>query len=446
MTAAIIGGGIAGLTAAYDLVRAGERPILIEPGRIGGMITSIASEGFTLEAGPNVLVERSEMSELLAELGLTSSVRYPSVEKYGQYVWYNDRPVKVPAGLGEFLACPLFSLLTKISLPLKLVVPGVLPSGARDVSVEAFFAPLLGTRAARHLLDPVLKGIYGGDVEDLSARSLFSGLWGAAQEKRSVFGYMMGRRGRGKPPIMVLRGGIQSLADRLWDAVATHVELVAAKAERLTPLDGGRFRVSLSDGRHLEVDGCIVTSAGKKAASLLYFLDEQLSGTLGAARYASLQVAHVSVARSERLIPGAFGILFPRGMPLHLLGCMFNSQIFPEVAPADKHLVTVVLGGAQAGQSLASVDAVREELPTVLRRFLGVRTIEWHHFTEWPEAIPQLSVGHYTLVEGLDRLEREHPGIVIASVDRGGVGVSDRIRLAREAVKRFRRMRVETVV
>jgi len=446
MTAAIIGGGVAGLTAAYELVRAGERPILIEPGRIGGMIQSISSDGFTLEAGPNVLVERAEMRELLAELGLASAARYPIIKKYGQYVWYNERPVKVPAGIGEFLACPLFSVIAKILLPFKMLIPGVLPGRGDDISVEEFFAPLLGVRAARHLIDPVLKGIYGGNVEDLSARSLFSGLWGAARQRSSVLGYLMGRRGRGKPPIIVLQGGIQSLVDRLWEVVGAHVELVTARAERLTPVDGGRFRVSLSDGRHLEVDGCIITSSGRSAASLCYFLDEELSSALGVARYAGLQVAHLSVAQSEQLIPGAFGVLFPRGMPINLLGCMFNSQIFPHVAPADRHLVTVVLGGAQAVGSLASREVVRGELPELLRQLLGIRAVEWLHFCEWPEAIPQLSVGHHKLVEGLDRLEQEHPGIVIASVDRGGIGVSDRIRLAQDAVKRFRRVRVETVV
>ena len=58
MTAAIIGGGIAGLAAAYELTKVGERPYLIEPQHIGGVITSEKIQGYTLETGPNVLVER----------------------------------------------------------------------------------------------------------------------------------------------------------------------------------------------------------------------------------------------------------------------------------------------------------------------------------------------------------------------------------------------------
>ena len=70
MKTAVIGGGIAGLVAAHELIKAGYRPILIEPAQIGGMIRSSTVDGYTLEQGPNVLVERPDMKNLLAQLGL----------------------------------------------------------------------------------------------------------------------------------------------------------------------------------------------------------------------------------------------------------------------------------------------------------------------------------------------------------------------------------------
>jgi oxygen-dependent protoporphyrinogen oxidase len=133
-------------------------------------------------------------------------------------------------------------------------------------------------------------------------------------------------------------------------------------------------------------------------------------------------------------------------MPEDLLGVMFNSQIFPHMAPANEHLITVVLGGAQAGERRSDEAILRDRLPEMLRTLLGISNARWLSMTQWPAAIPQLQVGHYKLVKLLDQCEYDHPGIVFAGVDRGGVGVSDRIRLAREAVKRFRRVRVETVV
>lgn len=450
MTAAIIGGGIAGLAAAYELVKAGERPYLIEDGPIGGMVRSASRDGFTLESGPNVLVERTDLRELFQELRLADDAVYPSVSSYGQYVWYRGRPVKVPASFLQLLTNPLFTGMTKLLLPLKALVPGVLPGKLEDCSVEQFFTPLLGRHTARHLMDPVLKGIYGGDVGVLSARSLFPGLWGAAKHGKSILGYMSSRKGSrepgGKPPIVVLRGGIQRLTEALWREIAPRVEHVKARVQRIAPLDSKRFRLSLSEGRQIEADGCVVTVAGRRLAPLVGYLNEELADALTNMKYATLTVVHLRIPRSEPLIPAAFGVLFPGGMPEDLLGVMFNSQIFPHMAPENEHLLTVVLGGAQAGERTYDEVSLKQKLPDLLSSLLGISNARWISMMQWPAAIPQLEVGHYKLIKLLDQCEYNHPGIVFAGVDRGGVGVSERIRLAKEAVKRFRRVRVETVV
>jgi oxygen-dependent protoporphyrinogen oxidase len=133
-------------------------------------------------------------------------------------------------------------------------------------------------------------------------------------------------------------------------------------------------------------------------------------------------------------------------MPEDLLGVMFNSLIFPHVAPSKYHVLTVVLGGAQAKERVYNEQELRTRVPALLRQLLGIKDAEWLLMTQWPKAIPQLVVGHHKLVAQLDQCEKQFPGIVFAGIDRGGVGVSDRIRIAREAVKRFRRVRVETVV
>lgn len=446
MTAAVIGGGIAGLTAAYELVKAGERPFLIEPGPIGGMVQSAERDGFTLECGPNVLVERPDLKEMLHELQLGDSAVYPSVNPYGQYVWYRDRAVKVPSGFWELLGSPLFTVGTKLLLPFRALTPGVLPQKLPDCSVAEFFRPLLGQHTARHLMDPVLKGIYGGDVGLLSARSIFPALWKAAQQGRSILGYMRSRGANGKPPILVIRGGVQRITDALWREVGPRVEYVPAKVHRIAPLHHKRFKISLVGGREIEADGCVVTVAGNRLAPLTEYFSEDLSTKLAAAKYATLTVVHLRVPRSEPLIPAAFGVLFPGGMPEHLLGVMFNSLIFPHVAPADEHVLTVVLGGAQAGDRIFEEGELRLRIPQLLNTLLGISNSRWISMTQWPMAIPQLEVGHYRLVEQLDECEHRFPGIVFAGVDRGGVGVSDRIRIAKEAIRRFRRARIETVV
>lgn len=440
MKTAVIGGGIAGLTAAHELVKKGEFPLLIEPGAIGGMIRSEVVDGFTLEQGPNVIVERPDMKALIDELQLTGEIRYPSVNPYGQFVWSRNQAMKVPAGLFEFLLTPLIPLSTKLLLPFRLVTPGLLKPKKDDLTVMEFFTPLLGEQAVRNVLDPVLKGIYGGDVDKLSARSLFPGLWESSCKGLSLIGYMRRRPKGGKPAIMVVDGGIQRVVDTLWGRLEGRVERSSARVESIQRRDSGGFRLVCSGGSSIDVDRVVITPAGSRLASMVGALDSELAAKLREVQYASLSVVHCSVPKEERLLKDAFGVLFTAGMPEDLLGVMFNSQIFPHMAPPDKNMLTVMVGGAQAGDRESKEELLRERLPGLLERCLNISGVAWIKFTRWSAAIPQLKVGHYRVVEALDRVESSNPGIVFAGVDRGGVGVSDRIRIAREGVERLSRL------
>lgn len=436
MGAVVIGAGIAGLTAAYELVKAGERPTLVEPRSIGGMISSLRADGFTLERGPNVLVERPDVMSLVSELGLADRLRFPVVNPYGQYVWFNGGARKVPAGILELLRSPLVSVGAKLALPLKVALPGVLKPQSEDESVEQFFSRLIGERATRGMLDPVLKGIYGGNVDELSARTIFHGLWSAAVRGRSLVQYLRERPKGSKPRIFVMEGGIQVLVDALWQRIQSEIDFVADSAVELTHGGPSLYRVMTSSGRVLETQRCIVTVAGASLASLIETMDPRLSRVVSKMRYASLTVVHLSAPRTDRLIRDAFGMLCPAGMPEHFLGVMFNSQIFPGMAPPDRHLLTVILGGAQAGGEVPDLERAKREVPRILDSLLGIRNASVLGITHWPHAIPQLVVGHHLLVEAMDAGERDAPGVAFAGVDRGGVGVSDRIRIAREAVER----------
>jgi oxygen-dependent protoporphyrinogen oxidase len=383
-----------------------------------------------------VLVERPDVLSLLHDLGVADRIRYPAVQPYGQYVWFNGGAHKVPAGILELVCSPLVSIGAKLALPLRAIVPGVLKPQSPDESVEQFFSRLIGTRAARAMLDPVLKGIYGGNVDELSARTIFHALWDAAERGRSLVQYLRERPKGGKPSIFVIEGGIQVLVDTLWQRIQSEVDLVTDRVSELTRVGPSLYRVVTSSGRAFETERCIVTIAGANLATLIEGVDPRVSQLVSKMRYASLTVVHLSAPRTNGLIKDAFGMLCPAGMPEDFLGVMFNSQIFPGMAPPDRHLLTVILGGAQAGAEAPDFDRVRGEVPRILENLLGIRDTAVLETTHWPHAIPQLVVGHHLLVDTLNASEKDAPGLAFAGVDRGGVGVSDRIRIAREAVER----------
>jgi oxygen-dependent protoporphyrinogen oxidase len=437
MRPVIIGAGITGLVAAYELMKQGEKVVVLEPNRPGGMIRSLQRDGFTLETGPNVLVERPDFSALVSELGLSDRLRYSVVPKYGQWVWAQNRPLKVPAGFFELLRSPLFSIGTKLSLPFKLFLRGLMKPKADDVSVLQFFTPLIGERTAVEMLDPVLKGIYGGDVGTLSARSIFSGLWSSAVAGESLIQYMKSKPKGGKPAVVVLEGGIEILITTLVDRLREGgVEFRSCAARNITNKGAGVLNIRCSDQSEISTDRCVVTVAGNPLTELLDSFDPVLAAEVRCMAYASLSVVHVAVPRSERLIPDAFGILFPGGMPEDLLGVMFNSLIFPHVAPPDRHILTVILGGAQAADRSIDMARARVRAPELLKELLAINGCEVLETTEWRHAIPQLSVGHHRLVAACDAFEARNPGVFLAGVERGGVGVSDRIKMAKGVVAR----------
>ena len=436
MTVAIIGGGIAGLASAFHIVERGGRPVLFEPDELGGMIQTRVHDGFTLEQGPNVLVERPDIANLVKALGLSAEVMYPRIEPYGQYVWYRNSPCKVPASVSEAIGSPLISVVEKFLLPYRLCKPGLLKPAQDDLSVLEFFEPLLGEHTTRCLLDPVLKGIYGGDVGDLSARTLFPGLWKMGVEGRSVLNYLKSKPRGAKPRIFVLRGGMQRLVQSLTEAMKGKIEIVRDRVSSVRRREEG-FVIETSSGMERSVAGCVVTTAGAVTSSFMRSIGPEISSSLEALRFAGLTVAHFAVNKTQRLIEDSFGVLCPGGMPENFLGVMFNSILFPHVAPPNKHLLTVVLGGAQAGESLPSEGEIRSRIPQLLDSMFAVKEAEWLGAFSWRKAIPQLSVGHYHLVELLNACERANPGLVFVGVDRGGVGVSDRLRVAREGVEKL---------
>ena len=440
MKVMIVGGGVSGLAAAFEALKRGHEVTLCEPHEIGGMIATRHVEGFTLEDGPNVLLERATIAQLIDEIGLRDRVLYPSVQPYEQYVWYRGRPHLVPKTIPQFLKSSLFSKSRKVVLPFSLVRPSLLTSPDEDESVLTFFSRLLGEHSTYAVLDPVLKGIYGGDVSKLSARTLFPKLWEAGKEGGSLFSYMRSKGSAGTPKVFTIKGGIATLTQAMWEKLKDKVCLVRAPATSIVALaqqGEGRYRLTWGDGSTVDADRVIVSLSGNRLAAILEGLHSKVAQAVGSVEYASLAMAHVAVPDAEITLRKAFGVLFPGGMKGHLLGVMFKSIVFPDVAPPGRQLLSVVVGGAQAKGFRPSEQELQSSVPELVREHLGVRApMQWLGARVWCGAIPQLQVGHHRVVEAIDDFERAVPGVAVCGVDRGGVGVSDRIAAGIAAVAR----------
>ena len=421
----VVGGGITGLTLASYFNTANRSVLVLEPTVPGGLIASKHIAGFTLENGPNVFVEKQGIRDLIESCGLAQEVCYPATPVYDQLIWNGTKAVPAPKGLRPFVLSPLIPLTDKIRIIRNSFKKNVLLPEQADESVAIFMGRLLGSEVVRRLLDPALKGIYGGRVEVLSARSLFPQLWAAACSGSSLVSYLKKKPARGK--IFVLRHGAQSLIGRLNDQLETSIRPVAATG--CLRNDNGNWILSCSDHSTIETKNIIFTTSGAASAAVLGSLFPDLSARLAQIPYASLSVVHIAVNDQDLLFERAFGMVFPEGMPQRILGIMFNSVLFPHVAPAGKQLLTVCLGGYQSEADLVHTDPGTAAVLAV-QQYLGIQSVEVLNTQFWPHAIPQLLVGHHTLVEDIKQLEANYPGFYYCGTDMGGIGVPDRIESA----------------
>jgi oxygen-dependent protoporphyrinogen oxidase len=176
----IVGGGIAGLAAAYEFTRQHVPFMLLESSsRVGGVILSETIDGFTVDGGPDaLLIQKPEGIRLCEELGLgerlvsTKPPRLAFIQRGGRlHALPAGSVLGIPTAWGPFIKSSLFSWAGKLRMGAELFVPRRRDGG--DESIGAFMTRRFGAEATAYLAEPLLAGIHAGDVDKLSIAALF---------------------------------------------------------------------------------------------------------------------------------------------------------------------------------------------------------------------------------------------------------------------------------
>jgi len=447
---AIIGGGITGLTAAHRLRQLGCPVVLYEASsRTGGVIRSVARNGFLAEAGPNTILETSPaIRTLISELDLEPQRLYSAPEACNRYILRRGKPEAVPESPVAFCRSRLFSWQAKLRLPFEAFVPRA--AADQEESVSAFVTRRFGREFLDYAVNPMIGGIYAGDPARLSLRHAFPRLHAAEQRYGSVlraqwFGARERRQraevAKSAAPKFSFRRGVQTLPDalhaRLGGAVVLHSPVEALRRSHAGwVLEGGggvqerpHSAVLLAAPTHRLAALRLEDGATGRQASL-----ESLGG-LPYAPVASLVLGFRREAVAHPL--DGFGVLIPEVESRRLLGVIFSSSLFPGRAPHGHVTLTCYLGGTRS--PALAVAAPQEALGAAmedLREMLGVR--QEPVFTQHvaiPRAIPQYEVGFGRFRQEMERLEEELPGLYFAGHFRDGISLADSI-LAGDRVAR----------
>lgn len=475
MRTAIIGGGIAGLAAAYELEKARaagaemEYTLFESQDRLGGSLATELVGGTVLERGPDsFLTEKPAGAELCRELGLGDQLTPSNDAARKTYILVKNRLVPLPDGL-MFLVptklvptalTPLFSIRTKIKMGLELLLPPR-PTGAEDESVAAMVARHFGTEVVDRLADPLLSGIYGGDAAQLSARAVLPKLVEMESEYGSLTRGVLATRGKmaararetalkaahgdgpGVGPVegraartifTTLKGGMQQLVDALEAKLKPgSVRLgTAVTSLEKTATD---WVVEAGDVRE-SYDAVIVCLPAWAASTVLKGLDGTLSEDLAGIPYtSSITLNLVYDERKLPELPDGFGFLVPASEGRAMLACTFVHRKFLGRTAPGKAVLRAFLGGVKNEALLSEPDAVLEEI--VRREFkeiLGI-TAEPEHvmISRWGRAMAQYAVGHQERVKRIQERVARLQGLKLAGNAYDGIGIPDCIRLGRKA-------------
>lgn len=459
---AIIGTGIAGLSAAYSLEKKARDAgldlkidLFEKNGRTGGTILTETVNDFIIEGGPDcVFSEKPEALKLCRELNLEDRLLKTNEDKKGTFVFWKGKLHDLPEGVMLMVPTMIMPMLfsTLITLPGKLRMGFELFIPKKTSPTEETLAQFVTRRFGRELLDkiaePLVAGIHAGDPETMSIKSSFPRFVDLEENYRSLIKGMIIRKKemtammKGWEPrytmFMTIKEGLQALPDALKD----RLELTDLKLHtEVTGIDKKPegFEIVTAGGSATVYDSVIIATPAHAASGITEGLSPALSEHLGRIPYVSTATVSLGYSKNQIThVPIGFGFIVPRISGRKIMAATFTSTKFSHRAPEGNELLRVFVGGASNEDLVFQDDEdmvtmVREELKDIL----NLHAVPlFSKVYRWEKAMPQYVVGY---MEGLNRMEEilsGFPGLYLAGSAYNGIGISDCIVSADKAAEK----------
>jgi len=457
----IVGGGIAGLSAAYYAKKKtpyANLTVIESDSRWGGMITTdrVAFDNgqFIIEGGPDTFLATKPWGVALCkELGLGERLHGTNPNQKNTYILHRNKLEPLPDGLAmmiptnvqAILKSHLVSWFGKARMGLDFIQPSKNING--DESLGMFVSRRLGREAYENLIEPLMSGIYAGDGDQLSLTSTFPYLRdleikygslarGAIQMRKQSNGKsVQGSRSAFLTPTTGLAEIVEAIISFLETNSATL--RLNTRASRISNINS-RYSVELESGEVLQADSVILAAPAFISGTLLASFDPTLAYDLKSIPYAS--TATVSLAYRQNDLPrelDGYGYVIPRREGRKALACTWTSTKFPHRAPDGYALIRVFVG--RAGQEIPWNENDLLALATKeLKLTLGI-TAEplLHRVFMWENAMPQYNLGHPEILNRIDAALEKHPGLALAGNGYRGIGIPDCIHSGELAVNKI---------
>ncbi len=460
---AIVGGGIAGLAAAYYSSKAATEPVEIsvfeQANYWGGKILTERVGDFVIEGGPDTfIVTKPWAVKLCKELGIADRLRGTNPGANRTYIMKEGALHELPGGLtmmipteiSPMIRTELLSWPEKIRMGMDFLIPPAAENG--DESLGAFVTRRLGRAAYENLIEPLMSGIYAGDGDKLSLQATFPYLRELELKHGGlVKGAINARRERAKNGKKIAPGsrsifltpltGLSEIVERLVEVLeltGTDMHLNTS-VTGIYPIHSG-YRVDLSGEKQLKVDAVILATPAYITGKLVENFAPRMAMELNAIDYVS--TATVSLAYHEQDLGcplDGYGYVIPRREGRRALACTWTSTKFPHRAPERYALIRVFIGRAgqetEIGWDEADlVQIAREEIQDTLRT--KAEPLFWRIFI-WEKAMPQYNLGHFDKLARIETMLQTFPGLALAGNGYAGIGIPDCIRSGEVAAQQI---------
>lgn len=423
----IIGGGIAGITVALELMRRRSDFYLLESSsRLGGKVESLSTPEAHFEFGPNALAAVSpEMTQLLERLSLTDALIEANPVARHRYILKKGRPLLLPSKPPQILTTKALSLWGRLRFLSEIVYAR--RRKKREESVWDFFARHFGEQTARYIADPFVSGIFAGDARQISLLAAFPTMAEAEEKSPSLLRYLLSQRKMMKtdPRLYQLKGGLESIFRSAREKISG--ERIHLNEEVVTlAVDGKKMRV-VTDCAEYEADRVYLTSPAYVASSILEKGFSQISAELKKVDYAPVITAHLRVSREEKFPFQGFGLLIPSEEQRQILGALWNSSSFPFHFHDDRHHYLTIYAGGAKNRKLIDLDdeVVRNMIAGEVENIFGLsRGVEFLHLRRHRQAIPQYVLGYGGILGRIQDLLSTVPGLKLGGNYLGGVSLS----------------------
>ena len=376
--------------------------------RPGGIIQSVAENGYLFELGPQSFSGTPAVFDLCDELGIAQKL-VEAPRGAPRYILIGGKLVPVPFSPGAFLSSPLLGWRSKISILTEVFQTSRPP--AADESVAAFVRAKFTPELLDRLVGPFVSGIYAGDPEFLSLRAAFPKIYEANRLSGSVIrGSIKLARSKGKTEhsgqagLYSFRNGNETLVTGLAKQLGRDLRCnttIASEIDRDTT--GFVLNISSAAGREtIRAEKLVLATPAYVLRGLLAKLAPSVASDLCAIHYAPVAVVSHGYRQSQLATKlDGFGFLIPRSEKVRTLGTVWNSSLFPGRAPQDHVLLTSFIGGALDERALQlPPDELSNAVHRDLCQILGIDgEPAATKVTTYRAAIPQYNLGHSQRLE-----------------------------------------------